>query len=213
MSDWYLKKKDDRVYGPVRFKRLCLWAAEGRLDPRDRLSADRESWRPAPDVPALRMKWRVELPTGRMFGPIHILAACRLLFDGIVEPGATLESLTNENGAGEPVRDLWRLISEREGDARGVRESVSDGVGTVTDLKRESMRLRAKEDYLLRKVRGLTESVRQHERERRELKKTCMLGAAREEYFRKTSHASGEAVAEVRTGRAGAPRCGRRKET
>lgn len=101
--NWYLKKPDGAVFGPADLETLRAWAADGRVQPGDKLSSDRASWQPAHEVSDLEMRWRVELATGDLFGPIHLLALRDLVADGSVRPLAALTNL--ETGVSRPVSE------------------------------------------------------------------------------------------------------------
>ncbi len=71
---WHLRKPDGTVYGPVALDLLCAWATDGRVAPDDQVSADQAAWQPAPTLPALEMEWVVQLASGELLGPVHLLA-------------------------------------------------------------------------------------------------------------------------------------------
>ena len=62
--NWYLRKKDGEIYGPVDLETLQLWATDSRIAPEDEASTDREHWSPASGIPDLGMDWVVELRDG-----------------------------------------------------------------------------------------------------------------------------------------------------
>lgn len=82
--EWYLKKEDGEVYGPVALQNLVQWATEGRLAPGDQVSTDRNTWKPVPDQPELGMEWIVRLPSGEKYGPLHMMALALLVDDGSI---------------------------------------------------------------------------------------------------------------------------------
>ncbi|MCX6996422.1 MAG: GYF domain-containing protein [Kiritimatiellaeota bacterium] len=86
--NWFLKKTDNTVYGPVTLAVLQHWAADGRIAPGDLLSPDQQTWQPAEELPELDMVWHVELQDGSFYGPIHLLATGDLVRDGAVAPTA-----------------------------------------------------------------------------------------------------------------------------
>lgn len=87
---WYLKKSSGDVYGPVDLPTLQLWATDGRVAADDQASEDRQRWKPAPDIPELGMDWRVQLPDGSSYGPVHPLALRDLIQDGSIARDARL---------------------------------------------------------------------------------------------------------------------------
>jgi hypothetical protein len=100
--NWYLRKSDTTVYGPVSLETLRRWAADGRVLPDDQVSEDQQSWRPAPDLPDLAMDWHIELAGGVRFGPLHLLAMATLVQDG----AARGEEPITHRVTGE----VWRLL-------------------------------------------------------------------------------------------------------
>ena len=84
MSNWYVKKGDGEVYGPVTRDELRSWAAEGRVAPEDTLSSDQETWQAAAEAVELGMDWFLELPGEPPYGPLHLMALNELVLDGAV---------------------------------------------------------------------------------------------------------------------------------
>lgn len=95
--NWYLRKQDQTVYGPVSLDTLASWAASGRIMPDDELSADQKKWQLAPDVAALHMEWVLDLGEGERFGPLHVLALAELARDGSVLPGQLVQHTTDQS--------------------------------------------------------------------------------------------------------------------
>ncbi len=87
---WHVKKEDGSVYGPVDLDTLRHWAANGRIGPEDSVSPDGQTWSPAPEQTVLEMRWVIDLPDGRSYGPVHLLACRELLHEGDLPPGARL---------------------------------------------------------------------------------------------------------------------------
>ncbi len=89
--EWYLKKSDGDIFGPVAEDELKEWAAEGRISPDDQLSSDQRLWQPAPEVPALNMDWVVELPDDQRYGPLHLMAMVELVQHGFLPADAPIQ--------------------------------------------------------------------------------------------------------------------------
>lgn len=79
---WYLQKSDGSVYGPHEEAVLQQWAADGRIGPEDLVSEDQQDWRPAADLPSLRMDWLVRLDSGALYGPFNLEALAILAQSG-----------------------------------------------------------------------------------------------------------------------------------
>ena len=88
--EWYLKKADGEVFGPVSTPALRQWAAGGRIAPDDQLSSDLETWMPAIDLPDLGLDWMVELGPDKIYGPFHLLALGDLIREGGVPAAAPI---------------------------------------------------------------------------------------------------------------------------
>lgn len=80
--NWYLRKSDGTVYGPVDDSTLYQWATEGRVAPEDHLSKDQQAWSPAHDLPDLQMDWLIAMEDGSLYGPLHLSALRDLVADG-----------------------------------------------------------------------------------------------------------------------------------
>jgi len=83
-TEFFLRKNDGNVYGPVDRPTLQDWASQGRVAPDDAISKDKEGWYPAPTLPDLQMHWMVNLPDGSQYGPVHLLALKELAEEGSV---------------------------------------------------------------------------------------------------------------------------------
>ncbi len=92
--NWYLRKSDNTVYGPVDDATLRQWAAEGRVAPEDHISEDRSGWSPAHEYPALQMDWLIGMDDGSLYGPLHLSALRELLADGSLTEQARLTHKT-----------------------------------------------------------------------------------------------------------------------
>ncbi len=83
---WYLKKADGAVYGPVALEDLKHWAIDGRVDPDDQLSDDQIHWSPAPQLAALEMDCLLRLPDGQQYGPVHRNLLREFILEGEIGP-------------------------------------------------------------------------------------------------------------------------------
>ncbi len=117
--NWYLRKSDDTVYGPVDDGALRRWAAEGRIAPEDHISQDRQTWSPAHDKPALQMDWLIETDDQSMYGPLHLSALRELVADGSLNPQTRLTHKTT--GA---VQTLGKALAAADEQARKPKQSI-----------------------------------------------------------------------------------------
>ena len=92
--NWYLRKSDDTVYGPVDGPMLRQWAIQGRIAPEDQVSRDRQTWSPAHVQPDLEMDWLIEMDDGTFYGPIHLTALRELAAEGSLTPQTRLTHKT-----------------------------------------------------------------------------------------------------------------------
>jgi|GEM_PF-748942 DNA repair exonuclease SbcCD ATPase subunit len=85
MTTWYLKKANDRVFGPVEESDLQQWAADARIAPEDRISSDQEIWIEPQELASLEMDWFVILEDDSSYGPLHAMALRDLYQDGMIQ--------------------------------------------------------------------------------------------------------------------------------
>lgn len=83
----FVKTPDGTIYGPVDVVTLCTWAADARVIPGCKISRDGKAWRPAEDIPELRLNWVVELSDGTSYGPLNLLAIWTLMLEGSLQRG------------------------------------------------------------------------------------------------------------------------------
>ncbi|TAN38181.1 MAG: hypothetical protein EPN23_03190 [Verrucomicrobia bacterium] len=88
--DWFLKKRDGQIYGPVTGAALQQWAAGGRIAADDEISSDQVTWHHAADVADLGLDWMVEMGNGTLYGPFHLLALGDLIREGSVPAAAPI---------------------------------------------------------------------------------------------------------------------------
>lgn len=93
--NWYLRKQDQTVYGPVTLDALQAWARGGRIQPDDQLSPDRQAWQPAPALADLQMEWLIDLGDGERFGPVHVLALAELVREGSVPADVLVQHVSD----------------------------------------------------------------------------------------------------------------------
>ena len=75
---------------PIPAYRTAGWARQNRLAPGNEVSNGRKNWLPAETLPELGMEWMVPLTRGRLYGPIHRLAALYLVRQGNVARDAVM---------------------------------------------------------------------------------------------------------------------------
>ena len=117
--NWYLRKNDDTVYGPVDDVMLRRWAAEGRIAPEDHISRDRQIWSPAHDQPALQMDWLIETDDKSMYGPLHLSALRELVADGALNAQTRLTHKTTG-----VVQTLGKALGAADEQARKPEQSI-----------------------------------------------------------------------------------------
>jgi len=89
---WFLQGDDGTVYGPVDTATLQAWCLQGRIEPDNALSRDRQNWVEAADVPELAMDWLARLDDGTRCGPFNLQLVPGLIENGIIPPDAILEN-------------------------------------------------------------------------------------------------------------------------
>ena len=102
-SEWHVKIADGSVYGPVDLATLRSWSSQGRIEPSNEISQDRETWILAQDLRDLQMSWIAHLPDGSSYGPFNIHLLPELRQNEVLPPGTELEH--RYSGERHPVDD------------------------------------------------------------------------------------------------------------
>jgi len=171
--NWYLKKSDGEVYGPVDLATLQLWATDSRIAPEDQVSTDQESWKLAPALPELEMEWVVQLRDGTPFGPLHLLSVKDLVQDGSVSRRGKIKNVTTgeEQVISEAlVSALITLTARMQGVIDTLTEQLvaaSNGDVSLAEIRQETSETLSDMEQLQATVRRLTEQ-RDHFREESE---------------------------------------------
>ena len=156
----YLKKKDGQEFGPVNMDVMKQWAAQGRVEPSDVVSEDRDSWKPAAEYGELGMEWVVDLPDGGEYGPVNAFALVNLLKEELVRPDSEIRS--ERRGAravtGEVLRDA---MLERQRELADLESGSDSGARTAVRVSAEKPDARPQPSVaeLLRSNQALLEEV------------------------------------------------------
>lgn len=140
MSEWYLRKVEGPIYGPVDAITLWRWAADGRIAPDDAVSQDQNAWLTAHTVADLAMDWRVLLADNQAYGPVHLLALRDLLREGVV----TLETRVQhkEHGDNFSVAEaLLPALVEQNDRMQEEIDKLSRRIGELQDHIKEQQHL------------------------------------------------------------------------
>ena len=137
--NWFLKKADGAVYGPVDMDTLRTWATDGRVFPDDQISADDDEWIPAPSLPDLKMDWLVSLTNGEWFGPVHLLAVRDLIDSGAADAATAV------------------LVHKDS------REELPAGPAVLRALMEKDAQLQRDKEELAARVQDLDQRVRSYE--------------------------------------------------
>jgi flagellar motor protein MotB len=89
-SAWFLKKKNNTLYGPVSIDELSAWARECRIVAGNLISGDKKNWIPVEEIPELEMDWLARRQDGKQFGPFPLSALPALLEHRVLPKDATL---------------------------------------------------------------------------------------------------------------------------
>jgi hypothetical protein len=176
----YLKKKDGQEYGPVHVDVMKRWAAQGRVEPSDVVSEDRDAWKPAPEYTELGMEWVVDLPDGQEYGPVHALALANLLKEELLRPeshirrkgrddqAVTSEVLLNAVIDGHPDLETWQE-GERVADP-SVRQVAEPGAAKTACAGQEALeQVNAALTAEVSRWRGMYETARDEALRREDL--------------------------------------------
>jgi len=80
-AKWTLRTQDE-TFGPVTCAQLIEWARLGRIQPGQEVSDDGVIWKRVEDIPALDMRFSIDLGDGNPRGPFNRAAAEALLSSG-----------------------------------------------------------------------------------------------------------------------------------
>lgn len=107
-SEWHVKIADGSIYGPVDLATLRSWSSQGRIEPDNAISQDREKWILAQDLRDLQMSWIAHLPDGTSYGPFNIHLLPELKQSEVLPPGTELEHRYSgeRHPADDPTMDL-----------------------------------------------------------------------------------------------------------
>jgi hypothetical protein len=117
-QQWYLRKQDGTLFGPLTFEQLESWASNARIAPHDIISTDQINWIKAPMLPELGMDWLVEVTSERYYGPTTL---------GAVQEFIQLREVDGEtfiinacDGTRRQIRDLPNLQLPGDPEAEAV---------------------------------------------------------------------------------------------
>jgi len=114
-ATWFLRTGGNAVYGPLTLTTLKNWAADGRIGPGNEVSQDKDSWVAAETLEALQMNWHVLLKSGSEYGPFNLLAAPKLVRNGIIDPDTLMEN--RATGKWLSVESIIKREMEQKGEA------------------------------------------------------------------------------------------------
>lgn len=111
-AQWYVRDESSSIFGPVEFKTLQEWVADGRVSPLSYVSSDeKNSWSLAVGIDELQMNCIAEIDPGSFYGPIHAKAMQGLIKTGSIPKGAVLY---RRGGAEEKATAPVKGISPEE---------------------------------------------------------------------------------------------------
>lgn len=85
-AEWYIKKKNNALYGPVSMQELVVWAQQCRVVAGNQASCDQENWTPVEEIPELEMHWLAKRTDGKQYGPFPLSAIPELVKHNVL-PG------------------------------------------------------------------------------------------------------------------------------
>lgn len=131
--EWFVKKDDGTIYGPISLGELKSWAAEGRVAPEDSISADRENWSSPSEKRDLHMDWTLDLGDGGIYGPIHLLAFADFAIDGSVGIAATVRNIRHD--VNYPLADV--LIPALAESNSNLRDNINALAAELSEIPAE----------------------------------------------------------------------------
>src|SRR6059058_2684408 len=109
-QQWYLRKQDGSVFGPLSFDHLASWASNAQIAPHDAISTDQINWIKAPMLPELEMDWLVEVTSERFYGPTTLGAIQEFMRLGEIN-GDTLV-INSRDGSRRRVNEMPLVLSQ-----------------------------------------------------------------------------------------------------
>ena len=88
-KEWFLRKSDGEVYGPVSLGDLRRWSVESRVLAGNEISTDKKRWHLIEDLQDLDMNWVAQRPDGLEYGPFNIRASKELHRHDVLPKGTT----------------------------------------------------------------------------------------------------------------------------
>jgi len=148
--NWYLRKSDDTVYGPVDDATLRQWATQGRIAPEDYISKDQQSWSPAHNHPGLQMDWLINMEDGSLYGPLHLSALRELVADGSLtaQPRLTHKS----TGAVRSLDEALAAPEEPVAQPAPVKAAQPLSPGTAVPARAEWKEIAQSKDFFEREA-------------------------------------------------------------
>ena len=188
-AEWFVRTPDGGVYGPVDTHTLCEWAEQGRIEPDDEVSPDRESWKNAAEIPELEMDWTAETEDSSQIGPFNFHLSKELVRRGVLPADATItnrrtgaihnlidsdeissseeDSKDNEQlpeSANEPTADTRQpLTSER---LKSMQKSASEARKQLNQTRKQLSKQRAINTAMQDNINRLQDELRTLEDER-----------------------------------------------
>lgn len=183
-QQWYLRKQDGSLFGPLTFEQLESWASTAQIAPHDAISTDQINWIKAPMLPELGMDWLVEVTSERYYGPTTLGAIQE--FIQLREIDAETYIINACDGTRRQIQDLPNLQLPADDGAEGAEPAEATEAPTEPAAGRISMdlqdRIRDLEQSLGEERRAVEEAeyrYRELERRYNELEqKLGSLGAA-----------------------------------
>lgn len=185
----YVKTPDGAVYGPVDVVTLCSWAADARVIPGCAISRDGKTWKPAVEMPELRLNWLVKLSDGATYGPLNLLAVWTLMLEGSIQRGMTVVESNGSRTAKVDDTLLPLLVEESRILLSSTGKLATELMGVIHEWRnRDEVALTARDHQ----VKELLERLNKAEEE---LASHIQLMAESQRYLAEREHVAGTAEA------------------
>jgi hypothetical protein len=153
--NWYVRKSDDVVFGPVTLGQLQAWASEGRIVPSDLISSDQETWEAAHGNADLQMDWFVQISEDETYGPVHILAFIDLMQNGSV----AAQAMVRNKGTEAEIVLSEALLSAVLDRATALEERIHTLNGQIAEQQDAARRLEGQHERALTEWRHQAEEA------------------------------------------------------
>jgi len=128
-DEWFLKKKNNTLYGPVSLAEMAQWARQCRIVAGNLASTNQQDWIAVEDIPELAMEWLALRQDGKRYGPFPLSAVPELRKHQVLPEDAILTHATSGKTLSMP--EALATLAET-GQAKPERQPTDPPPGPAT---------------------------------------------------------------------------------